>query len=329
MRAKKASKKAAKKAAKKSVKKATRTRSSQRPPASSKALPQKKAGPDVARSRRSSPPVLRPLPVYQFFAGGLSGYVRLDDPGRGFEFSSGVGEVALPTTCREVLSLRHYLARGQGGVLSAREEAACTGKVNKREILFQYDKPGKWPVEASARYELLADGGLDVTFAFNFSKPLVGFEAGVETIVPRTYAGAHVHAGGKWVTASAGPRVKRFYPRNLGAAELIADGRWAPLRMAGIGVSVEPQGYDYPMLVLWEPNLDYAVVFMGLTEECSSVWVNGTDRTVGMGLVGATVKARSSATCRLRAALCRVDNLDDVLPHYRDFVQEARSTRKR
>jgi hypothetical protein len=328
MRAKKASKKVAKKVAKKSPKRAAEKKPARRS-TGRKVASAAKAATRAAGGACGAAPVLRPLPVYQFIAGGLSGYVRLDDPDRGFEFASGVGGVALPATCREVLSLRHYLARGQGGVLSAREEAACSGMVNKREILFQYDRPGKWPVETSARYELLPDGGLDVTFAFNFSKPLVGFEAGVETIVPRTYAGAYVHSGGRWLVASAGPRVKRFYPRNLGAAELIADGRWGPLRMAGIGISVEPQGYDYPMLVLWEPNLDYAVAFMGLTEECNSVWVNGTDRTVGMGLVGATVKARSSTTCRLRGLLCQIEELDDVLPHYRDFVQQARSTRRR
>jgi len=166
-------------------------------------------------------------------------------------------------------------------------------------------------------------------FAFNFAKDLKGFEAGVETLVPRTYSGVHIHSGGRWVAATAGPRLKRFYPRNLGAAELIADGRWSGLRMAGVGLSVEPQGYDYPMLVLWEPGDNHALIYMGLTEECSSVWVNGADRTIGFALVGANVQARSAATSRLRALLCPLSQLNDALPHYRDFVQQARSTRSR
>jgi hypothetical protein len=274
-------------------------------------------------------PVLRPLPVFEFSAGGIAGYLRLCDPDRGFEFCRGADGKSLPATCKEVLSLRHYLARGDGGLLIPREEAKCEGKVEKKGIVFRYGMTGRWPVEASARYELLSAGGLDATFAFDFSKDLTGFEAGVETLVPRTYAGVHIHAGGRWTLAVAGPRLKRFYPRNLGAAELIADGRWNGLRRAGIGLNVEPQGYDYPMLVIWEPNTDSALAWMALTEECSSIWINGADRTVGMGLGGSNVKAASAYTCRVRVAACHISQLDDVLPYYREFVQEARSSRTR
>jgi len=267
--------------------------------------------------------------VYEFMAGNLAGYVRLADPDRGFEFARTLQGKSLPAICREVLSLRHYLQRGQGGILAAREGVECAGRVDKRGVVYRYDQALKWPVETSVRYELLASGGLDAMFAFSFGKDLKGFEAGVETLLPRTYSGVHIHSGGRWVAATAGPRLKRFYPRNLGAAELIADGRWSGLRMAGIGLSVEPQGYDYPMLVLWEPGDSHGLIYMGLTEECSSVWVNGADRSVGVALVGANVQARSAATCRLRVLLCPLGRLDDALPHYRDFVQQARSTRSR
>ncbi len=147
--------------------------------------------------------------------------------------------------------------------------------------------------------------------------------------MPHGQPKAYVHAGGRWTLASAGPRLQRFYPRNLGVAELIADGRWNGLRMAGVGLAVEPSGYDYPMLVVWEGHSGWALAYMALTEECSAVWVNGTERAVGLGLVGADVKARSSVTCRVRVLLCQAAQLDDVLPRYREFVQEARSTRRR
>jgi len=228
-----------------------------------------------------------------------------------------------------VLSLRHYLARGRGGLLAPREEAACVGKVEKQSVVFRYREPAKWPVAALARYDLLSDPGVDVTFAFTLSKGLQGFEAAVETLVPGMQPPMWVHSGGRWTMAAAGPRLQRFYPRNLGAAELIADGRWSGLRMAGIGLAVEPQGYDYPMVVAWEANSRWALAHMALTEECSSVWINGADRSLGMGLVGTDVKAKSAATCRVRALLCQVNQLDDVLTHYRAFVQEARSTRRR
>ena len=68
---------------------------------------------------------------------------------------------------------------------------------------------------------------------------------------------------------------------------------------------------------------------MGLTEECSSVWVNGAERTVGLCVAGADVKPQSKVTCRLRALLFRASKLEEVLPHYREFVQEARAGRKR
>jgi len=327
MRAKKSAKKAPKRAPKKGSAKAVRK------PATKASAPSKASaehGAKAARKIARAPaPVLRPLPVYEFVAGDLAGYVRLADPDRGFEFSRALQGKSLPAVCREVLSLRHYLGRGSGGLLAPREAAECDGKVDKSGITFHYRKPNKWPVQATVRYELLPAGGLDATFAFTFARDVKGFEAGIETIIPRTYFGVSVHSGGRWVTATAGPRLKRFYPRNLGAAELIADGRWSGLRMAGIGLAVEPRGYDYPMLVLWEPGSEWALLYMGLTEECSSVWVNGADRTIGMALVGANVKAQSAATCRLRALLCQVDQLDDVLPHYRNFVQQARATRKR
>jgi len=321
MRAKKATKKAPKRAPAKGSAKAAKKRA---PKASASA----QGGAKAARKSAPAAPVLRSLPVYEFVAGDLTGYVRLADPDRGFEFSRALQGKSLPAVCKEVLSLRHYLGRGNGGMLIPREAAECEGKADKRGITFQYRTLTKWPVEATARYELLPAGGLDATFAFAFDSEMKGFEAGIETIIPRTYSGICVHAGGRWVTATAGPRLKRFYPRNLGAAELIADGRWSGLRMAGIGLAVEPRGYDYPMLVLWEPGTEWALLYMGLTEECSSVWVNGADRTIGMALVGANVKARSAATCRVRALLCKVNQLDDVLPYYRDFVQEARATRK-
>ena len=278
---------------------------------------------------RQDAPVLRPLPVFEFTAGGIMGYLRLADPDRGFEFCRGVGGGLLPMACKEVLSLRHYLARGAGGLLAPREEAECKGKADKTGVLFRYQAPSRWPIEATARYELLGAGGLDATFAFDFAKDIAGFEAGVETLVPRTHAGVHVHAGGRWMPTAVGPKLKRFYPRNLGAAELIADGRWNGLRRAGIGLNVEPQGYDYPMIIAWEPSSDTALAWMALTEECSSMWVNGADRTVGMALGGASVRAGTSLTCRVRILMCRISQLDDALPHYRDFVQDARSTRRR
>ncbi|MCJ7750811.1 MAG: hypothetical protein MUQ65_06910 [Armatimonadetes bacterium] len=321
MRAKQSTKKASKRAPAKGSAKAAKNNA---PKASASA----KAGAKVSRKSAPAAPVLRSLPVYEFVAGDLMGYVRLADPDRGFEFSRALQGKSLPAVCKEVLSLRHYLGRGNGGMLIPREAAECEGKASKSGITFQYRKLAKWPVEATARYELLPAGGLDATFAFAFDSEMKGFEAGIETIIPKTYSGICVHAGGRWVTATAGPRLKRFYPRNLGAAELIADGRWSDLRMAGIGLAVEPRGYDYPMLVLWEPGTDRALLYMALTEECSSVWVNGADRTIGMALVGANVKARSAATCRVRALFCKVNQLDDVLPYYRDFVQEARATRK-
>ncbi len=258
----------------------------------------------------------------------MQGYLRLSDPDRGFEFSRATGG-SLPAACKEVLSLRHYLARGNAGLLIPREEAECKGAVEKKGIVFRYGAAGRWPVEASARYELLGAGGLDATFAFDFGKDLSGFEAGVETLVSRTHTGIHVHAGGRWISGSAGPRMKRFYPRNIGAAELIADGRWNGLRRAGIGLNVEPQGYDYPMVVVWEQGLASALAWMALTEECSAIWINGAERTIGMGLAGCNVKSGSSYTCRLRVMSCRISHLDEVLPYYREFVQEARSTRKR
>jgi len=329
MRAKKPTKKASKASPKKASakpakKRATKTSAAAKTSAATNTV----AKASVSRKSALPPPVLRPLPVYEFVSGDLTGYVRLADPNRGFEFSRATQGTSLPVVCKEVLSLRHYLGRGAGGMLIPREAAECAGKADKTGITFQYAKVAKWPVEATARYELLPAGGLDATFAFNFAGEVKSFEAGIETIIPKTYSGICVHAGGRWVTAAAGPRLKRFYPRNLGAAELIADGRWSGLRMAGVGLSVEPRGYDYPLLVLWEPGTDCALLYMGLTEECSSVWVNGADRTIGMALVGANVKARSASTCRVRALLCKISQLDDVLPYYRDFVQEARATRK-
>ncbi len=325
--------KAAKKTAKKAAKKRTPAKAAvkKRAPAKTAAKKRAPAAPRKAGGRgeaRPNAPMLRPLPVYEFEAGGLRGYVRLADPQRGIEFSECLEGKHLPGSCKEVLSLRHYLARGEGGLLVPREEAKCDGSVDKQGIVFQYAPAAKWPIEATARYELLPEGGVDVTFAFALSKGLKGFEAGVETLTPRTQATTYVHAGGRWTPAAAGPRLQRFYPRNMGVAELIADGRWNGLRMAGIGLSVEPQGYDYPMAVIWEPSTRWALAYMALTEECSSVWVNGADQTLGLGLVGADIKPRSAATCRVRALLCQIAQLNDILPYYRDFVQEARTTRK-
>lgn len=327
-------KKGTKKAAKRASKKRSATKTSVQGAGRRAATKRSSAAGSSARSAarataRRATPTLRALPVYAFDAGGLLGYVRLTDPGRGLEFC-GCGEGrSLPAVCSEVLSLRHYLARAQGGLLAPREEAECCGKIEKVGAVFRYAKVPRWPVTAATRYELLAEGGLDATFAFDFSKRLVSFEAGVETLLPRGQPRAYVHAGGRWVAAAAGPRLQRFYPRNMAVAGLIADGRWNGLRMAGLGLAVEPQGYDYPVLVVWDGHSNWALAHMALTEECSSVWVNGTDRTMGMGLVGADVKARSAVTCRVRALLCEIEKLDDVLPYYREFVQQARTTRRR
>lgn len=295
-----------------------------------KAAPKKKAAAKPPpRAAPPPPPVLRPVPLYEFTAGGLRGFVRLTDPDRGIEFSRAEKGKALPARAREVLSLRHYLATGHGGLLVPREEAACEGKVVKQGVSFRYQKTRDWPVDATATYELLAEGGLDVTLTFGFAQRLRSFEAGLGTLMPMELPSIYVHSGGRWVQAAGISRVQRFYPRNLAAAELIADGRWNGLRMAGIGLAVEPRGYDYPIVVLREERSRWALIYMALTEECSAVWVNGADRHFGLGLIGADVQARSSATCRLRVLFRQAEELNDVLPCYREFVQEARTTRKR
>ncbi len=319
-----------KKAPRKKTKKAAKKRAPAKGRAKKRSPTKEAARPSGAGAKgRPAPPALRPVPLYEFEAGGLRGYIRLADPDRGIEFSECLEGKSLPSPCREVLSLRHYLARGDGGLLVPREGAVCNASVAKEAVLFKYDKAPKWPVAATARYELLPEGGVDVTFAFTLSKGMKGFEAGVETLMPTRQSNTYVHASGRWVHAVAGPRLQRFYPRNMGAAELIADGRWNGLRMAGIGLSVEPQGYDYPMVVMWGQNSEWALAYMALTEECSSIWLNGAERTVGLGLVGADVKPRSTATCRVRALLCQAAQLDDVIPYYREFVREARTTRRR
>jgi len=55
------------------------------------------------------------------------------------------------------------------------------------------------------------------------------------------------------------------------------------------------------------------------------MWLNGSQRAIGLGLIGADVQAQEKITCRLRVVLCRADNLDGALTHYRQFVQEARA----
>jgi len=286
--------------------------------------------PARAEATRARPPapLLRPAPVYEFSAGGLAGHVRLTDPGRGLVFSQAAEGKCLPAVCHEVLSLRHYLCRGGGGLLAPREESPCEGRVEKDTAVFSYEKVKEWPVTATVHYQVLSQGGADAVFAFTFGKPVRGFEAGVETLMPRWQPAAYVHSGGSWVRAVAGPQVQRFYPRNLGAAELIADGRWEPLRLAGVAVAIERQGYDYPMVAVRDERTGWALVYMALTEECTSVWVNGAHRTVGLSLVGSDVKAREKVSCRLRVVLCQAEGLDDTLAHYRQFVQEARAARK-
>ncbi len=90
---------------------------------------------------------------------------------------------------------------------------------------------------------------------------------------------------------------------------------------------VEPHGYDYPIVVARDERTGWALVHMALTEECGSIWLNGSERAIGIGLIGADVAAKQKLTCRLRVALCRAANLDDALTPYREFVQQARARR--
>jgi len=274
-------------------------------------------------------PILHPLPVYEFTAGGLTGYVRLTDPDRGIQFSQAAEGKVLPALSREVLSLRHYLAWGGGGPLVPREEAPCDGEVEKQSIAFQYGSARHWPLTAAVRYQLLGEGGLDASFTFVFSRRMAGFEAGVETIMPRSQPAIYLRSAGRWVRAQPGLRAQCFYPRNQAAANLIADGRWNGLRMAGISLAVQPQGYDYPLLVVREEKTGWALAYMALTEDCSCLWVNGPQRAIGFGLLGSDVAANSRHTCHLRVVLCPAPKLDDVLSHYRAFVQHARGSPKR
>ena len=332
MTLKKATKKGAKKPTKKATNKPSRKAAKKTPKqgASSKAPAKKKSAPPQPRAPRPAKPVLRQVPLYEFTAGNLCGYVRTTDPGRGVEFCRTREGPLLPAFSQEVLSLRHYLSRGEGGLLVPRQQAPCTGKVEKNGVVFRYDKTPKWPLTATAQYDLLPAGGIDATFSFRFGKTLRGFEAAVETIMPRKQlTGYYVHCDGRWAKVATGARLQLFYPRNLGAAEMIADGRWSRLRMGGTGLAIEPQGYDYPILVVREEKSAWALIYMALTEDCSTLWVNGADRTVGLGLIGADAKAQSSITCRVRVLLRQVQELSDVLPCYREFVQEARATRRR
>lgn len=273
-------------------------------------------------------PVFRPVPLYEFTAGGIAGQARLSDPGRGLAFVGGAEGKVLPAASQETLSLRHYLARGESGLLAPREESGCEGKVDGHALLFRYEGSKAWPVAATARYELLPQGGVDAALTFSFAKAIKGFEAGVETVMPRSQPTVYVHSAGAWIRAAAGPQAQLFYPRNQGAAEMIADGRWDRLRLAGVTLAVQRHGYDYPMLVVRDEKRGWALAYMGLTEDCTCVWVSGAERAIGLGLIGGDVKAQSSVTCRLRVVLCPAERLDDTLAHYRAFVQEARAARK-
>jgi len=281
----------------------------------------------TAGRRLQAPPPLRPVPLYEFALGGLVGQVRLSDPGLGIELLSACDGKSLPAYSREVLSLRHYFARGENGLLAPREEANCAGSTDGYAVTFDYQQPRNWPVEASVRYELLTQGGLDATFAFHFARPLKAFEAGIETLMPRSQPMVYIHSAGAWLRAIAGPQAQRFYPRNAWAAELMADGRWDALRLAGISLVVETHGYDYPMAVVRDERTGWALSYMALTEECTAIWINGPHRTLGLSLIGADVRAQEEVLCRLRVVLCQADSLDDTLVHYRSFVQQARTRR--
>lgn len=272
-------------------------------------------------------PVFRPIALYEFSAGGIEGQARLQDPGRGIALTGGSHGKALPARASETLSLRHYLCRARGGLLAPREEAPCEGKLEGNVLVFRYQQTRTWPVAAEARYTLLSQGGVEVAFTFTPTKALAGFEAGVETVFADALPAVHVHCGGSWVRVAAGHGI-RCYPRDLGAAELVADGRWDALRSAGVSVNVEPQGYDYPIAVVREEATGWALVQMALTEECTSLWVNAAEGSVGLCLVGDDLKAAEAATCRARLALCRAERLDEALVPYREFVQEARAGRR-
>lgn len=271
-------------------------------------------------------PGFRPIALYEFSAGGLDGQARLQDPGRGLALTGGSQGKALPARASETLSLRYYLCRARGGLLAPREEAPCEGKLEGNALVFRYQQTRTWPVAAEARYTLLPQGGVEAAFAFTPTKALAGFEAGVGTVFADALPAVHVHCGGSWVRVAAGHGI-RFYPRDLGAAELVADGRWDALRSAGVSVNVESQGYDYPIAVMRDEASGWALVQMALTEDCTSLWVNAAEGSVGLCLLGDDLEAGKAVTCRMRLALCQADRLDEALVPYREFVQEARAGR--
>jgi hypothetical protein len=297
---------------------------SSRTKAATSSKPAKQTAPRAAKAKQAAS-LLQPVPLYEFSLGGLTGYVRLTDPGRGIEFSGATEGRSLPAFCQEALSLRHYFSQLRSGLLTPRDDAPCGGKIDGDAAIFTYAALPDWPVTATVRYELLPEGGVDAAFDFGFSQAIPGFEAGVETLLPKSLPAIYVHTAGSWARAQVAPQTLRFYPRNASAAGLMADGRWAPLRRAGISLLVEPHGYDYPIVVARDERTGWALVHMALTEECGAIWLNSSERAVGLGLIGADVAAKQQLTCRLRIALCRAENLDDTLPHYREFVQQARA----
>jgi hypothetical protein len=299
---------------------------SSRAKAAAPSKPAKQAASRATKAKQAAS-LLRPVPLYEFSLGGLTGYVRLTDPGRGLEFSGAAEGKSLPAFCQEALSLRHYSSHLGSGLLAPRESAQCVGKVDGDAAIFTYAALPNWPVTATARYELLPSGGADAIFAFGFSQGIPGFEAGVETLLPKSLPAIYVHTAGSWTRAQVAPQTLRFYPRNVSAAGLMADGRWEPLRRAGMSLLVEPHGYDYPIVVARDERTGWALVHMALTEECGAIWLNGSERAIGLGLIGADVAAKQKLTCRVRVALCRAGNLDDALTPYREFVQQARARR--
>ncbi len=250
--------------------------------------------------------------IQGYIAGGGEHGVEITDAGDG-----------LPGTRPMCLNLEHYYSRScHNGRFVPRSRAKVTSTCVGDAVVVTIDPHDAWEVRTEITFMVLDMPAVEAHYRFRFLAPFAGFEALVSNYFLDPTE-PYIHLGGAWKRPRLGDGEHRFWAKGPDQADNIRAVYPKELTPAdSIELAIDPDYYDYPIMITPVRNTRSSIVTVVEPQHCSSLSANRRWNAHDFSLIAQDVKQGQEVSCRAWLACCELASLDDAIQLY-DELQKG------